>query len=117
LSGPEIPDGLVPDQGLITAALHPIREGASPRSVIAAPHLMREGASPRSAIAAPHLMPVGLATIRLAIREAVSRAREQGVGVDVDAEAVAGVRVAATRATSRPGARTASAAATDPWRR
>jgi len=99
----------------VRVILHQVREGTSLRSVIAVLHPTWEGASPRSVIVAPHLTPARLVAIRA---EAVaSRVPVRDVGVDVGAEAVAGVRAVVARASSRAVARVAGGVGTDPWRR
>ena len=76
------------------------------------------GVSPRSVTAARHLTPVRLVVVKAGTREAAaSRVRAQAVGVDVGAEAVAGVRPAETWANSRVVAKAASGARTGLWRR
>ena len=102
----------------MTVILYQVQGGVSPRSVTAARHPTQGGVSPRSVTAARHLTPVRLVVVKAGTREAAaSRVRAQAVGVDVGAEAVAGVRPAATRANSRLVAKAASGAGTGPWRR
>jgi len=94
-----------------------MREGASLRSVTAVLHPMREGASLRSVTAVLHPTPVRPVAIRAAVGGEEPASRVRVVGVGVGAAAVAGVRAAATRASSRAVANGASAAEPDPWRR
>ena len=102
----------------MTVILHQVQGGVSLRSVTAARHQVQGGVSLRSVTAARHPTPVRLVAIKAATREAAaSQVRAQAVGVDVGAEAVAGVRPAETRANSRVVAKAASGAGTGPWRR